>query len=108
MLVLNDKDYDASLNDLKESLGVLPHWVAEATLCQCVDLKSFLEEAYGWGLHKFNGTVLDDGTYKSEFDEDKDLPFVGKMQTHKGVVYFYPYAMVAIPTDDGHFVTRMD
>ena len=109
MLVINDRDYDASVEHLRDSLGVLPHWVAEVMLCRCGNMVQFLGEAYGWTLHKFNGTVAEDGTYSSEYDEDPDMPWVGKMNTHKGTVFFYPYAMVAIPANDGtHFVTRMD
>lgn len=108
-LVINNKDYDAPQEHLVESLGVLPYWVTEAVLFQEDNIEEYLERRYGYPLHKFNGTVADDGTYSSEYEEDPDMPYVGKMQTHKGTVYFYPYAMVAIPANDGtHFVTRMD
>jgi len=107
-LVINNRDYDAPQEHLVESLGVLPYWVTEAVLFQEDNLEEYLEKRYGYPLHKFNGSVADDGTYSSEYEDDPDMPYVGKMQTHKGTVYFYPYAMVAIPTDDGYTVTRMD
>ena len=30
------------------------------------------------------------------------------MKTAQGMVYFYPYAIVGIPTSEGYFITRMD
>ena len=107
-LIVNNRDYDQPKERLVESLGVLPYWVAQAKMIKAPDIVAYLDTCYGWGLHEFEGKVLDDGTYRSPYDEDMDMPYVAKMNTHKGKVYFYPYAMIAIPTDDGYFVTRMD
>ena len=107
-LEVNTIDYDASPEHLVESLGVLPHWVRESHILGADCMKSYLKDRYGYGLYEYGGKVMTDGTYVSEFEEDKDMPFVARMRTQLGMVYFYPYAMVAIPTDDGHFVTRMD
>ena len=60
------------------------------------------------GYMNLVGEVTDDGTYVSPHEEDKDLPFVGRMKTAQGMVYFYPYAIVGIPTSEGYFITRMD
>jgi hypothetical protein len=30
------------------------------------------------------------------------------MKTKQGTAYFYPYGILALPVDDGHFITRMD
>ena len=107
-LTINNKDYDAPVEHLVESLGVLPHWVTEFNLLNGDDLKKYLDGRYGYGLYEFKGTVKDDGTYVSPHEDDEDLPFVGRMKTAQGMVYFYPYAMVGIPTSGGYFVTRMD
>jgi hypothetical protein len=107
-LVLNTRDYNEPKEYLMEWLGVLPHWVFEFNILNGDDILAFMEGCYGYGLHKFEGEVLDDGAYRSQYDEDDDMPFIGKMGTARGDVYFYPYAMVALPTSDGYFVTRMD
>ena len=113
-LVLNTTHYDAPKEHLVESLGLLPHWVVEYNILGGVagtakDLVQYMTERYGFGeLYKFGGTVTEDGVYQSPHEEDEDLHYVGKMYTDHGTVYFYPYAITALPTDDGYFVTRMD
>ena len=73
------------------------------------DIVQYMTERYGFGeLYKFEGTVTEDGRWQSPHEEDEDLEYVGKMQTKDSTVYFYPYAITALPTDDGYFVTRMD
>jgi hypothetical protein len=57
-------------------------------------------------LYKFKGKVLPNGNYT--YPEDDDLEPIAKMKLKKGDVYFYPYAMIALPTKEGHYVTRMD
>jgi len=95
---------------LEDMLGVLPYWVAEFILYgwKKMDILEFMTERYGFGkLYQFKGEVLEDGTYKCA--EDPDLPYVGKMNTPSGTVYFYQYAMLALPLPNGeYFVTRMD
>lgn len=110
MLTLNTLHYDTPKEHLVESLGLLPHWVVEYNLLGENDIVQYMTERYGFGkLYCFGGEVLKDGSYKSLHDEDEDLQYVGKMNTKDGTVYFYPYAITALPTEDGkHFITRMD
>ena len=107
-LEINNKDYDAPPEHLMESLGVLPHWVTEFNLLNGDDLKKYLDGRYGFGLYEFGGEVTDDGTYVSPHEEDKDLPFVGRMKTAQGMVYVYPYAIVFIVLSKCYFITSMD
>ena len=90
-LTINTKALpDVPVEHLKEMLGVLPYWVREYNL-----------------LGKGMGDVQSDGTYSDP--EDPDLPYIGKMNTPNGYVYFYQYAMLALPLPNGeYFVTRMD
>ena len=109
MLTLNTTHYDAPKEHLAESLGLLPHWVVEYNMLGESDLVQYMTERYGFGeLYRFGGDVQEDGSYKSNYDEDDDLQYVGKMDTKDGTVYFYPYAITALPTDEGYFITRMD
>ena len=109
MRTLNTTHYDAPKEHLVESLGLLPHWVVEYNMLGESDIVQYMTERYGFGeLYKFEGTVTEDGRWQSPHEEDEDLEYVGKMQTKDGTVYFYPYAITALPTDDGYFVTRMD
>jgi hypothetical protein len=99
------KDY------LIEMLGVLPHWASEYDVhgFEYEDLKEFMERMYGWNLHKFEGEVLASGNYKSKYDEDPVMPWVGQMQCTWGTIYFYESAILALPMPNGvHFITRMD
>jgi hypothetical protein len=109
-LTINTKAFpDADPEMLQEMLGVLPYWVAEYLLLGTdMDIVGFMTERYGFGsLYEFKGSVADDGTYS--YPEDPDMPYVGKMNTPNGNVYFYKYAIIALPLPDGkYFVTRMD
>ena len=107
-LELNTKDYDEPKEYLREWLGILPNWVNEFNILNSEDILTFMADCYGYGLHKFEGEVLYNGAYRSQYDEDEDLAHIGRMATSFGYVYFYPYGMVALPTTDGHYVTRMD
>lgn len=109
-LTINTKAFpDVDPDLLQEMLGVLPYWVGEYILLgKDMDIVGFMTERYGFGkLYQFKGKVLEDGTYKCV--EDPDLPYIGKMNTPNGNVYFYQYAMLALPLPNGeYFVTRMD
>jgi hypothetical protein len=109
-LVLNHNEIHIPLGqEFVEQLGLLTYWVAQYNILGGKDLVQYMTERYGFGeLYKFGGTVTEDGLYQSPHEEDEDLEYVGKMQTKDGTVYFYPYAIIALPTDDGYFVTRMD
>ena len=93
-----------------EALGILPIWVKEWVMFgEHMDIVKYMTEAYGFGdLFEFKGgEILEDGTYR--YPEDPDLPWVGRMNTKFGYVYFYEYAMIALPQGDGtYFITRMD
>ncbi len=109
-LTINTKAFpDVPKEHLKEMLGILPYWVGEyVVLGTDMDIVRFMTERYGFGkLWHFKGEVLEDGTYR--YPEDPDLPYVGKMSTPNGNVYFYERAMLALPLPNGeYFVTRMD
>ena len=109
-LTINTKAFpDADPGMLQEMLGVLPYWVREYNLLGTdMDIVGFMTERYGFGsLYQFKGDVQSDGTYS--YPEDPDMPYVGKMNTPNGNVYFYKYAIIALPLPDGkYFVTRMD
>ena len=111
-LQLNKNEYaDISDNHLIEALGILPMWVKEwARFGKGIDIVKYMTDAYGFGsLYKFKGEVLDDGSYRSWFDEDPDMTWVGKMDTPNGTAYFYEAAILALPMPDGkHYITRMD
>ncbi len=113
-LQLNNKEYaDIPENRMIEALGILPIWVREwATLGKMAgyDIIQYMTDAYGFGdLYKFKGEVLDDGSYRSSYEEDADMPYVGKMDTPNGTAYFYESAILALPMPDGkHYITRMD
>ena len=93
-----------------EALGLLPYWIGEHNLLgNTNNLVQFMTEKYGFGeLFEFKGgEILEDGTYR--YPKDPDLPWVGRMNTKFGYVYFYEYAMIALPQGDGtYFITRMD
>jgi len=99
---------EENMSMLAESLGLIPMWVSEFNILGETNLKQFIEERYGYSLYKFEGEVLTDGSYRSKYEDDEDLPFIGKMKTREGDVYMYQYAITAIPTKDGYFITRLD
>ena len=110
-LKVNGRDFpDLTASNVEDMLGVLPYWVGEYILYgwKKMDIVGFMTDRYGFGeLYQFKGEVLQNGTYKCA--EDPDLPYVARMNTPSGNVYFYQYAMLALPLPDGsHFVTRMD
>ena len=111
-LQLNKNEYaDIPDNHLIEALGILPMWVKEwARFGKGIDIIKYMTDAYGFGsLYKFGGEVLYDGSYRSSYDEDPDMPYVGKMDTPNGTAYFYEAAILALPMPDGkHYITRMD
>ena len=94
--------------DKLEACGLIPHWVADYTLGNNTetDLKEHLAKCYTFGLYEMGGEVAEDGTF--QYPGDDDLPWIVKMDTPDGILYQYLYGIVAIPTKDGYFVTRMD
>ena len=110
VLEINKKEY-GYLGDvaIKETLGLLPIWVLNWQLQpEGKTLFEYLRDTYGHGLYKFNGTIEEGDVYRSPSEEDEDLQYIAKMKTREGEIIFYPYAITAIPTKDGHYITRMD
>lgn len=93
-----------------EACGLIPGWIMDWTLNHSEDLplKDYLDQTYGFGLYAMGEktTIDPDGTY--HYPEDPDLHPLISFTTPLGTLYMYQYAIVAIPTEDGLFVTRMD
>ena len=99
--------------DKLEAAGLIPHWVADYVIDEettsyapSIGLKKHLADCYQFGLYEMGGEVAEDGTY--QYPGDDDLPWIVKMNTPDGTLYQYLYGIVAIPTEEGYFVTRMD
>lgn len=104
-------------DNLVEACGLIPHWLAEFDFLtrvgakQFIDLKEYMENCYGFGeLYKMGGTVdPDTQQYISSYEEDKPLEPYAKVILEGGSeALIYPYAIVALPTREGYFITRMD
>ena len=114
MLKLNPA-INAPADHIVQSLGFLPYWVrdfcaqADDEHKQC-DLVECMTEQYGFGkLYKF-GSKLEGETLVSEYEEDEDMEHVASYDTPVGTVYFFPYAIIALPRpeENDYFITRMD
>ena len=101
---------------LQDACGILPMWVAQYDMMSRMgaydgSLVDYMTEAYGFGdLFEFKGVVdPDTQEYQSEYEEDEPLAPYGQVTMHDGkVALFYPYAITALPTANGYYVTRMD
>lgn len=94
---------------LIDACGVLPHWVAEWCFIEGEkpSLKFWLDSRYKFGLyHMDKAEISVNGTYT--YPEDEPLFPMIAINTGEGMFFQYQYAIVAIPTPDGHYVTRMD
>lgn len=93
-----------------ESLGFIPGWVDEweRRPDAPISLLDYLVLCYRFGRHDMPaGSKLDDyGTYS--YPGDPDLFPLAEIITRAGKLWLYEYSIVAIPTDDGHVVVRMD
>jgi hypothetical protein len=102
---------EAMLNDEEREFAELLGFIAEKSEEE-ESLVDFMRDKYGWGLFEMKGgSVSDSGVYK--YPEDPDLHWIAKVDTSKDpskieYSYIYPHAIVALPTEDGYFVTRMD
>jgi len=102
---------EVMLDDEEREFAELLGFIAEESEEE-ESLVDFMRDKYGWGLFEMKGgSVSDSGVYK--YPEDPDLHWVAKVNTSKDpskteYSYVYPYAIVALPTEDGYFVTRMD
>jgi len=104
MLVQTNNEVYPNMDKL-EACGYIPYWVDDYNNTE-TGLKEHLANCYQFGLYEMGGEVLEDGTYR--YPGDDDLPWIVKMTTPDGILYQYLYGIVAIPTEEGHFVTRMD
>lgn len=99
------------LSDEEREFAELLGFIAEESEEE-ESLVDFMRDKYGWGLFEMKGgSVSDSGVYK--YPEDPDLHWIAKVDTSKDpskieYSYVYPYAIVALATEDGYFVTRMD
>ncbi len=102
---------EVMLDDEEREFAELLGFIAEESEEE-ESLVDFMRDKYGWGLFEMKGgSVSDSGVYK--YPEDPDLHWIAKVDTSKDpskieYSYVYPYAIVALPTEDGYFVTRMD
>ena len=101
------KGVDASA--LIQSCGILPVWALNIMYLD-VPLKEAMEKQYAYGpLHEMKGSIKEDGTYVSPYEEDEDLDPVLKIIRGEEIFYQYPYAIVAFVQKDGSsYITRMD
>ena len=97
---------------LGEWMGLIGVWFSEwqySHLDYGDNMVQYMQDSYGFGqLYRMVGKVSDRGTYVSSYEDDEDLDWIGRIMTSKGYAYCFPYGIVAIPTDDGHFIIRMD
>ena len=114
MLKLNPK-INATKNRIIESLGLLPLWVTAYNVLsegkdRKVDLVKYMEDQYGFGkLYRF-GSKLKDGMLISEYEEDEDMEWLASHDTPVGLVWYFPYAIIALPRveENDYFITSMD
>lgn len=113
MIEFNTEAYpEYTRPQLGEWMGLIGLWFSEWQYAHKLydgDMVQYMQDNYGFGeLYKMGGSVSDSGTYVSSYEDDEDLEWIGRVKTSNGYAYCYPYGIVAIPTDDGHFITRMD
>jgi len=96
-------------HELMEACGLIPMWVREWSASPTQrTLKEYLSDAYGFGLYEMTGGQIDPETGIYSYPEDPELKPLMSIDTDEGVLYIYEYAIVAIPTVHGYFITRMD
>ena len=115
---VNSKAYPEWTNtNLIEACGILPHWLIEFDFMVQKGIKKFSElvdhmtQRYGFGsLHQFEGHVdPDTQQYVSKYEDDEPLAPYMKVTLEGGSeALIYPYAIIALPTPEGYFITRMD
>lgn len=94
----------------QEMCGLLPYWVRDYALDNTSqdDLVGYMTEMYGCGkLYKLNGTIKGD-QYVSPHAEDAPLDYIAQSEIDEGTVIYFPYGIIALPVEGGHFITRMD
>ena len=110
MLKLNP-NIEASQDRLTQALGLLPFWVRDFCFQDATkDIVQFMEDQYGFGkLYRF-GSKLVGKKLISEYEEDDDMDYLAAYDTPVGTVYFFQYAIIALPRpeENDYFITRMD
>ena len=98
---------DMTHADIIESLGLIPPWVAEAEATGQT-IKASLIENYGpfYMGDMTGGTIDGDGVYT--YPDDPPLYPLVKAEHNGETFYQYHYGIVAVTTDGGQWVTRMD
>lgn len=96
-----------SPQEIFETCGILPHWVAQWEASGLPDLPNYMQKCYGYETSHLEGaTITPEGMF--QFPGDPDLPPMIRIDL-EGTTYFqYPYALLAIRTQDSTFITRMD
>ncbi len=94
---------------LENLVGFIPTWLQN--IDEEEDLVDGLTGAYGFGeLYRMEGTIMDNGTYKSSYKGDPDLYPIVQINRKHEIVYIYSYGIVSIVYKDDRsaFITRMD
>jgi len=93
---------------LIEACGAIPHWMLEWFMeGDKPPIKDWLDDRYKFGLYHMDKAEIGvNGRYT--YPEDEPLYPLISIDTGEGIFFMYQYAIVAIPTPDGHYITRMD
>lgn len=104
----HDKFNGAPESRILEACGLIPMWVADWIRSPTQKtLKEYLDDVYGFGLYEMTGGRIDDnGAY--HYPDDPTLYPLIQIETDEGTFFMYEYSIVAIPTVNGYFITRMD
>lgn len=93
----------------QEMCGLLPRWVRDYTLFSMIydgNIVDWMTEAYGFGpLYDMKGAVMNK---KYVGLGDDDLDYIALSEIDEGTVFYFPYGIIALPIEGGHFITRMD
>lgn len=95
----------------QEMCGMLPYWVRDYALYDMKydgNIVDWMTEMYDCGkLFSMQGTIKGD-QYVSPHTEDAPLDYIAQSEIDEGTVYYFPYGIIALPVEGGHFITRMD
>ena len=91
------------------SIGILPVWSCVILRSQCDPVKK-IKELYDFGVYEIKGGIVDVETGDFKYPEDpvqNPLVKISNIKTGKRI-FIYNSAVVAIETESGFFVTRLD
>jgi len=115
-ITFDKKRYDMSTDDMMAWGGYVPLWVmqwnlhytmgSEETLLDHLD-KCYAQRA-GMPVkdRPMGGEIDAEGVYR--YPEDEPMYPYMTWETREGLVYFYPYSVMGIPTGSEHYTVRMD